>query len=160
MVYSMAALLIPIVIGLGVWHYISSDHQVTVVDPTSAVRQARQSDLSVARPQGLADGWKTTSARTTVHGHTVTLRIGYVAPSGGFAQLVESNADSAHLLADAVPEHARPAGAESIAGHQWSRYRGRKNHEVLALLQPHRTILVVGQTDDAELRALTASITP
>jgi uncharacterized protein DUF4245 len=159
MVYSLLALLVPILIAFGAWQYLNSDRQVNTVDPSESIAEAHQSArFTVITPHGLPDGWKTTSADTTLSGKTVTLRLGYVTPSGGFAQLVESDRDSAALLAGSVPRDARPAGTERIAGAPWSKYTGEKNHAVLALLRPHRTILVVGQTSDTEMRALAASL--
>jgi len=159
MLYSMAALLVPILIAVGVWHYLSSDKQVNTVDPSSAIAQARQYDrFDVAVPHGLGADWKVTSAVTRARGGTATLRLGYVTPSGGYAQVVESNADAAKLLADAVPTTSRPAGSERIGGADWARYAGDKDNRVLALMQPKRTILVVGQTGDDEMRALAGSL--
>lgn len=159
MVYSLLALLVPILIAFGAWQYLNSDRQVSTIDPSESITEAHQSArFHVITPHGLSDGWKTTSADTSLSGKTVTLRLGYVTPSGGFAQLVESNRDSAILLAGSVPPGARPAGTERIAGAPWAKYTGEKNHAVLALLQPHRTILVVGQTSDTEMRALAASL--
>ncbi|WP_263975160.1 DUF4245 domain-containing protein [Actinocatenispora comari] len=159
MIISMAVLLVPILIAVGVWQYLSSDRQVTVVDAKPAITQARQADrFPVAAPRRLGPDWKVTSAETTDQRGTVTLRLGYVTPSGGFAQIVESNGDAAKLLSDAVPKHARPAGSQHIGGADWARYTGDKNNQVLALLQPDRTILVVGQTNDDEMRTLAGSL--
>jgi len=159
MVLSLAVLLVPIMIAIGVWQYLSSGQQVNVVDPGSAITQARQADaFPVLVPHGLPAGWRSTSAETTVSGKTVTLRIGYVTPSGGFAQLVESNKDSAALLSGSVPASAAPTGSVRIGGHDWARYNGDKQRAVLALLEPNRTVLAVGQTSDDELRDLAASL--
>lgn len=159
MVISMAVLLVPIIIALAVWRYVSSGNEVNTVDPTSTIQQARQTGhFPVAVPTGLGDDWKVTSAANDVSGATQTLRLGYVTPDGGFAQVVESNQDAAKLLAGSVPDGARPTGAVRIGGHDWSRYTGQKSRAVLALLEPKRTILVVGQTSDAELRTLAGSL--
>lgn len=159
MIISMAALMVPILIAVGVWRYLDSGNQVNVVDPKPAITQARQADrFPVATPHGLGAGWKVTSAVTTSKGDTVTLRLGYVTPSGGFAQIVESNTDAAKLLAESVPKHAQPAGSQRIGGAAWARYTGDKNNQVLALMQPKRTILVVGQTNDDEMRTLAGSL--
>lgn len=159
MVYSMAVLLVPVLIAVGVWQYLASDRQVNTVDPGPAITQARQADrFDVLVPRDLPDDWKATSAATKVSGSVATLRIGYVTPSGGFAQVVESNRDAARLLSDAVPANAHTTGSERVAGHDWARYTGDKHREVLALMQPHRTVLIVGQTDDTELRTLARSL--
>jgi hypothetical protein len=159
MAYSLAILLVPIIIAVGVWQYLSSDHQVNTIDPAGTVQQAREAGrFPVATPTGLSSDWHATSAANSIKGDTLTMRIGYITPSGGFAQLVESNDDSARLLSGTVPSGARPGGAERIAGRDWSRYTGEKDREVLALLEPHRTVLVVGQTSDSELRELALSL--
>ncbi|MGA8118193.1 MAG: DUF4245 domain-containing protein [Actinocatenispora sp.] len=159
MIYSLAILLVPIVVALGVWQFLSSGHEVSTVDTRPAISQARQADrFPVSVPTGLSDGWRPTSAATTRTGDTVTLRIGYVTPSGGFAQLVESNRDSAKLLADSVSPGSRPSGSVRIDGRDWSRYTGEKNRDVLALLEQRRTVVVIGQTTDTELHDLAASL--
>lgn len=159
MVYSMAALLVPILIGVGVWRYLGSGHEVNTVDPNPTIQQARAAArFPVAVPSGLGDDWKVTSAANDEKASTLTMRIGYVTPDGGFAQLVESNEDSAKLLAGSVPAGARPNGSIHVAGHDWARYTGEKNRAVFALMEPKRTIMVVGQASDTELRTLAGSL--
>ncbi len=159
MVYSLAILMVPVLIGLAVWHYLTSDKQVNTVDPAPAITRAQQAHhFPVAVPAHLSDGWRVTSAATSGKSGSLTLRIGYVTPSGGFAQLVESDQDSAVLLADAVSHGGSPNGAVRIDGKDWSRYSGDGSRTVLGLLEPHRTILVVGQAKDQELRDLAGSL--
>jgi hypothetical protein len=158
MLISLGVLLVPVLIAVGVWQYLGSDHRVNTVDPAPVVAQARQAGkFTVAAPSGLPKGWQPTSAANAVDGGTLTLRIGYVTPSGGFAQLIESNQDSGTLIPANLPKAAQPSGTETVANQPWSEYSSDKGR-ALALLQPSRTILIIAQAPASELTALAASL--
>jgi hypothetical protein len=163
MVLSMLVLLVPIALIIGLFQVIGGDREVTVVDPAPAIAEARDAGLAVAVPHGLPSGWRPTSAVTRTAGGSVTLRIGYVSPSGGFVQLIESNADAAALLRDEVgggQAPRRPDGTERIRGESWQAYPGREDERALVLLQPERTIVVLGKAPSEELTALAGSLRP
>lgn len=154
---SLAVLLVPILLVVVLFQYLGSDDEVTVVDPDPAVTQARRAGLDVASPDGLPDGWRPTSAVVRADADAVTLRLGYVTPSGGFLQLVASNQDAAPLLRREVGT-ARPDGVQRIDGATWQTYPGRGQERALVLLEPERTLLVLGQAPLPELRAFAGSL--
>ncbi|MGH3712741.1 MAG: DUF4245 domain-containing protein [Micromonosporaceae bacterium] len=158
LVWSLAVLLVPIGLVLLFFQYVGGDQEVTVVDPAPAIAEARTAGLAVAVPGELPDGWKPTSAVTRTQSGTVTLRIGYVSPSGGFVQLVESDADAAGLLRQELGGGKRPDGVAEIGGASWQTYPGREKERALVLTEPRRTILVLGQAPEAELRTLAAAL--
>ncbi len=158
MVLSMLVLLVPIALIVGLFQFLGGDREVNVVDPAPAVAEARQAGLAVAPPHGLPSGWRPTSAVTRAAHGTVTLRIGYVSPSGGFVQLIESNADAEPLLRDELDGGTRPSGTERIGGRSWQAYPGREKERALVLLEPQRTIVVLGQAPHNELAALARSL--
>jgi hypothetical protein len=158
MLISLAVLLVPVLVAVGVWKYLGSDHQVTVVDPRPVVQEARHADrFPVAAPEGLAKGWQPTSAANQVSGTTLTMRIGYVTPSGGFAQLIESNQDSGTLIPVNLPKASQPSGTVTVSGRAWSEYTSDKGRG-LALLDQNRTILIIGQAPAQELTTLARSL--
>ncbi|MGH3646057.1 MAG: DUF4245 domain-containing protein [Micromonosporaceae bacterium] len=158
LVLSLAVLLVPIGLVLLLFQYIGGDREVTVVDPAPAIAEARAAGLPVAEPGKLPDGWKPTSAVTRIKDGTVTLRIGYVSPSGGFVQLVESNADAAELLRDELGGGGRPDGVAELGGRSWQTYPGRESERALVLTEPERTVIVLGRAPDEELRELAAAL--
>lgn len=158
LMFSLAVLLVPIGLVLLFFQFVGGDREVTVVDPGPAIAEARAAGLSVAAPQGLADGWKPTSAVTRIKDGTVTLRIGYVSPSGGFVQLVESNADAAELLRDELGGGGRPGRVAELGGRSWQTYPGRESERALVLTEPERTVIVLGRAPESELRELAAAL--
>jgi hypothetical protein len=158
MLLSMLVLLVPIVLIIGLFQFLGGDREVTVVDPAPAVAEARQAGLAVAAPRGLPSGWRPTSAVTRKIGDSVTLRIGYVSPSGGFVQLIESNADAEFVLRGELTADARPDGTKRIKGRSWQSYPGRGKERALVLLEPKRTIVVLGKAPAEELAALASSL--
>ncbi len=158
MLISLGVLLVPVLVAVGVWQYLGSDHRVNTVDPAPVVTQARQAGrFAVATPEGLAKGWQATSAVNNVQGSTLTLRIGYVTPSGGFAQLIESNQDSGTLIPANLPKASQPAGTVTVSGRAWSQYSSDKGR-ALARLDSDRTILIIGQAPAGELATLARSL--
>lgn len=159
MLLSLGILLVPVLGLVLLWQYLGSGHQVSTVDSAAVVREAKAAGrFPIAVPTGLSSGWRATSAANQNSGGVLTMRIGYVTPGGGFAQLVESNQDSATLLPANLPKGSRPAGTSQLAGHAWSRYTGDRDRQTLALLEQHRTILVIGQAPESELAALARSL--
>lgn len=158
MALSLAVLLVPILVGFGLWQYLTSDRQVNTVDTAPVFTQARNSGaFPVAVPTGLPKGWKATSAAAQGTGATPSLRIGYITPSGGFAQLVEQGRRPG-AARPAPPSGMTPAGARVIAGHDWVRFTGGKNQTTLERVEDKRVIQLVGQTDEKELATLGASL--
>ncbi|MFC0028918.1 DUF4245 domain-containing protein [Micromonospora chaiyaphumensis] len=159
MALSLLVLLVPIALLLAFYRgFLGGDEPVTV-DPAPAVEQARAANaFPVAEPQGLGSDWRTVSARYQTDAGVGTLRIGYVTPEGRGAQLVESNAPAEKLL-PAELSGGQPQGpADLPGGTSWQRYTARGNEQALVLLEPNRTVIVVGDAGEAELRELATAL--
>jgi hypothetical protein len=86
------------------------------------------------------------------------LRVGYLSPEGGSVQLVESDRPADALLREELTDSARPLGTAPVDGRGWQRYQGRPGERALVLLEPQRTLLVVGVAADRELAELARSL--
>lgn len=158
MLLSMAVLLVPIGAILLLFQFLGGDQEVVTTDPGPAISEARQAGLAVAAPRGLSDEWKPTSAVVRRDGDATTLRIGYVTPSGGFAQVIETDAEPETALRQELDGGGRPTGVERIGEARWQAYPGRGEERALVLMEPGRTILVIGNASAEELRTLAASL--
>ena len=85
-----------------------------VVDPGTAITEARRPDLPGAAPTGLDAGWRPCVRRSAARAVSATLRVGYLTPGGGSLQLIESNEPAESLLARELA--TRPPGRRS--GHR------------------------------------------
>jgi hypothetical protein len=156
---SLLVLLIPIALLIGIYRVVQGGDRPVLVDVAPVLEQARAAgDFPVAAPTGLADGWRTLTARYVAGDGSAVLRIGYLAPSGAGVQLVESDRPADELLSGELTESARPLGTRSVAGRDWQRYTARPGERALVLLQPDRTLLVVGAAGEDELADLAASL--
>ncbi|WP_435204838.1 DUF4245 family protein [Micromonospora sp. bgisy143] len=159
MAISLLVLLIPIALLLAFYRGFLGGDQATTVDPAPAIEQARSANaFAVSEPQGLGSGWRTVSARyQTVEGGG-TLRIGYLTPEGRGVQLVQSNVPAERLLPAELTDQGQPQGPTELDGRSWQRYTARGNQQALALLEPTRTVLVIGDARDNELRELAGAL--
>src|SRR5262245_58571573 len=100
MLISLVVLLIPVALIVTIFRLRGGEDVVTV-DPAAVIAQARTSgDFPVSAPADLPAGWKPVSAAfQPAGGKSATLRLGYVSPSGGGVQLVESNEPVAKVMA-------------------------------------------------------------
>jgi hypothetical protein len=137
---------------------------VREVDPTSTV------DLAVARasypivvPQGLADGYRPTSARTDAgaasEGDPVTLEIGYVTPSDEFAGFVVSDDRHADPVAE-VLDKAAEHGTVDIGGRPWTRATTTKGETVLSREDGGVIVAVSGSASEKELETVAGAVAP
>jgi hypothetical protein len=145
----------------------SADERILTVDPTSSERTAAESaSYEVLVPTGLADDYRTTSARVTPsapeEGQRVTLEIGYLTPSDEYAGYVISDDAGAdplrQVLGDAVEE-----GTTSIGGRTWTRSSvpGPDGDETaLSVTEGGVTVLVSGSASDDELETIAGSLQP
>src|SRR5690348_16206686 len=119
MLLSLAVLLVPVGILFGVYVTFFSGSAPIAVDPSDTWAAARHSaTFTVLQPQGLPAKWTVTSA-TFASG---TLRVGYVTPSGGGLQLVETAAPVDQFLPAELGDSARPGNFVTIDGRQWRAY--------------------------------------
>jgi cytoskeletal protein RodZ len=143
----------------------SADVQpVRTIDPSSTV------DLAAARasyplvvPQGLAEGYRPTSARTDAgnasEGDPVTLEIGYVTPSDEFAGFVVSDDRRADPVA-AVLDGADQRGSVDVGGRSWTRATTQVGETVLSLEDGGVIVTVSGSASEKELEAVAAAVAP
>lgn len=159
MIRSMALVLaVVFVIVLLAWR--PEPEAVKVVDPGPAVMlAAAEAEFPVAAPEGLADGWRPTSARwepTTESDGEPVLHIGYVTPADQYAQVSQSQARSAGYLAEQTAR-GEPVGSEQVAGATWERLESSERRSLVRADGEVLTI-VSGTADWAELAALAASL--
>jgi hypothetical protein len=130
-----------------------------VQDTTATFADARASKaFPVAEPTGLGAGWRAISTVFRSDGSGAILRVGYVAPSGDTAQLVESNQPTDALLPTELGDHQTNQGTADVGGRPWQVLAVRNGQHALVDLAPDRTIIVVGGASLAELRELAASL--
>ncbi|MFD2764069.1 DUF4245 domain-containing protein [Micromonospora eburnea] len=158
MALSLLVLLVPIALLLAFYRGFLGGEQPTTVDPTTAIEQAREeAAFPVSQPTGLGSDWRTVSARYRAEPGGATLRIGYLTPAGRGAQLVESNVPADKLL-PAELSGGQPQGPAALPGGSWQRYTARSNEQALVLLEPTRTVIVIGDAGENELRALATAL--
>ncbi|MEW2376317.1 DUF4245 domain-containing protein [Micromonospora sp. NPDC047812] len=159
MAISLLVLLIPIALLLAFYRGFLGGDQPTTVDPAPALESARAANaFPVSEPAELDDGWRTVSARfQTVEGGS-SLRLGYLTPEGRAAQLVQSSVPPERLLPTELTAEGQPQGQTDLGGRTWQRYTARGNEQALVLLEPNRTVIVVGDARDNELRHLATAI--
>ncbi|WP_433390013.1 DUF4245 domain-containing protein [Micromonospora sp. KLBMP9576] len=159
MAISLLVLLVPIALLLAFYRGFLGGEQPTVVDAAPALESARAANVfPVSEPAELGDGWRTVSAKfQTVEGGS-NLRLGYLTPEGRGAQLVQSSVPPERLLPGELTAEGQPQGQVDLGGRTWQRYSARGNEQALVLLEPDRTLIVIGDAGDNELRHLAGSI--
>ncbi|NYT94207.1 DUF4245 domain-containing protein [Salinispora sp. H7-4] len=159
MAISLLVLLVPIALLLAFYRGFLGGDQATVVDPAPALDSAQAAAaFPVSQPQGLDAGWRTVRAdfRTVEDGST--LRLGYLTPEGRGAQIVQSSVPPEQLLPTELTDQGQPQGRTDLAGRTWQRYTARGNEQAFVLLEPDRTVIVVGDARDTELRELAGAL--
>ncbi|MFJ6149527.1 DUF4245 domain-containing protein [Micromonospora profundi] len=159
MAISLLVLLIPIALLLAFYRGFLGGDQATEIDPAPAIEQAQAANtFPVSQPQGLGSDWRTVSARyQTVEGGA-NLRLGYLTPEGRGVQLLQSSLPAERLLPAELTAESQPQGQTELAGRTWQRYTARGNQQALVLLEPTRTVLIVGDARDNELRELAGAL--
>ncbi|WP_456608496.1 DUF4245 domain-containing protein [Blastococcus sp. SYSU DS0619] len=137
---------------------------VREIDPSTTIQLAQsRADYPVPAPSGLGEDYRPTSARTdagnAAEGDAVTLQIGYLTPSGGYAGYVVSDAPEADAVT-AVLDGATEDGAVELAGEQWTRSTTQRGETALSRVTDGVTLVVTGSADDDELAAVAAAVRP
>jgi hypothetical protein len=159
MVLSMIVLLVPVLIVVLIYRVVQGGDQPVEVDTEPAIAQARSAGaFPVSEPTGLDDDWRPISAAFQTADGGKVLRIGYVTPSGAGVLLVQSDVPAERLLPAELTGSGQPRGATDVAGQSWQRYTARPGEQALVLLQPERTVIVVGSAEEDELRELAAAV--
>ena len=140
------------------------------IDPIREIDPSTTVDLAAARagypivyPQGLAEDYRPTSARTDAgaaeDGDPVTLEIGYVTPTEEFAGFVVSNDPRAEPLA-AVLDGAEEQGSVDVGGRSWTRSTADKGETVLSREDGGVIVAVSGSASEKELETVAAAVAP
>ncbi|MGC5029884.1 DUF4245 family protein [Micromonospora sp. DT229] len=159
MAISLLVLLIPIALLLAFYRGFLGGDQPTPIDPVPAFEQARSAgEFPVSVPSGLSKEWQPIRASYRAVEGGSTLRVGYVTPEGRGIQLVQSNVPPEHLLPTELTDAGRPQGQMDLGAGTWQRYTARGNEQALVLLQPDRTVIVVGDARDNELREMAGAV--
>lgn len=161
MAISLLVLLIPIALLVAFNRFVLDGEEPTVVDPAPAISLAQAAGMfPVDQPTGLDPAWRAVRADFRRAKDGATLRVGYLAPGDAGVQLVQSDVPAETLLPTELAEGVRPDGTIEIAGRQWQRYPGRPGERALVLLEPERTVLVVGSAEEPRLAELVTALNP
>ena len=159
MVISLLVLLVPILLVLGVYNVFFDGDAPVRVDPAVAIDDARHADaFPVLVPTDLPSGWTPVSAAFRPVDGGRALRIGFVSPDGEGAQVVQTDAPVTTVIPAELTGASRPQGAAQIGDVAWQTYSARPGERALVLLEPTRTVIVVGSAPEADLRELAASL--
>ena len=121
-------------------------------DAPAALRaDAAQLGFPVRLPQ-LPDGWHANSGSRGSIDAARTSTVGYLAPSGMYLSLTQSNADEQKLIASFGTDR-HPSGAQDVRGVSWVVYDGGAN------VQPVWTTRLDGPTGPAQI-AITGAAGP
>jgi hypothetical protein len=150
-----------VIVGWTAWRQ-SGDAGVRTVDPSTTVQlAAARASYPVLAPEGLADDYLPTSARTDAgnagEGDPVTLEIGYLTPSEEFAGFVVSDDRRAEPLA-AVLDGATEEGTADIGGETWTRLTTERDETALSREDDGVTVVVHGSASDDELEVVAAAV--
>jgi hypothetical protein len=159
MALSLLVMLVPIALLLGFYRVVLGGDDPVLVDPAPTVAQARTTNaFPVAEPVGLTKGWRTVSASFRRTDDGATLRVGYLSPDDAGVQLVQSSVPAERLLPAELAGGSQPQGSVEVAGGTWQRYSTRAGEQAFVLLEPNRTVIVVGSAREDDLRHLAAAL--
>jgi hypothetical protein len=149
---SLGVLLVPIAVLLIVYRWLGGE-SATVLDAGPTYDEARTAHVfTVLEPAGLPSGWQVASAQFRRTDAGAVLRVGYRAPGGTTAQLVESDGTLASDLSGGRPD------GNGFAGRQWQWYRFADGARALVRTDPGRTVAVLGRGDAAQLAVLAGAL--
>jgi Protein of unknown function (DUF4245) len=156
------SLAVIVAIIFGVLLLIPRTNQVVqpAVDVTAAARGAAdRAGFALSVPQGLPDGWRSTSARLQRNTDAVlTWHVGYLTPRGRYAAFEQAGSPTPLWESKQVTD-GKERGTVEVAGQSWV-VRSRTDRGVTSwvLRAPGRTTIVTGTADPAELTALASSL--
>jgi hypothetical protein len=167
---NMVRSMVPLVLICLVIVWWTNFRQGPDVDPIREIDPSTTVDLAAARasypivyPQGLAEDYRPTSARTDAgaaeQGDPVTLEIGYVTPSEEFAGFVVSDDRRADPVAT-VLDGAVQKGTVDVGGQAWTRSITEDDETALSRETDGVIVLVSGSASDDELVAVAAAVEP
>jgi hypothetical protein len=159
MAISLLVLLVPIALLFAFYRVVLGGDEPVRIDPAAAIEQARAAGaFTVSEPNSLSGGWRSVSAAFQSADGGRTLRIGYVSPEGRGVQLVQSSVPAEQLLPAELTRNRQALGVTEVAGRDWQRYSARTGERALVLLEQRRTVIIVGDAAEGELRSLASSL--
>jgi hypothetical protein len=152
------------VVGWQAFRQSGDENPVKPIDPSSTVQlAAARAGYPLQVPQGLADGYRPTSARTDAgsadEGDPVTLEIGYVTPKDQFAGFVVSDDPTADPVT-AVLDDAEQQGTVDVGGQEWTRSETARGETALSRTDGGVLVLVSGSASERELETVAAAVRP
>lgn len=161
MVRSLAVVIIVVAVTLViVWR--PKPDAVKPVDPAGAVTQVTmQKDFPPLVPTGLPEEWIVTSGRyepTAKSEGRPVFHVGYVTPSGEYAQVQETSTTSAGFLAESTGKGSA-SGTRQAGARTWQVWTGDKRTS-LVLVDDAHAVIVSGTGGIDEVAALAASLQP
>ncbi|MEJ3742025.1 DUF4245 domain-containing protein [Actinomycetes bacterium KLBMP 9797] len=161
MALSLVVLLVPVLVVVLIYRVVQGGEQPVTVDTAPVLAQARSAGaFPVSEPSGLGDDWLPISASFQQADGGRVLRIGYVTPDDAGVQLIQSDVPAERLLPAELTAQNEARGGVDVDGQAWQRYTARPGEAALVLLQPDRTLIIVGNADERELNELAAALTP
>jgi hypothetical protein len=156
--------LIPLLLIVGllvllVWPRGAHSDGVHVVDTTAPIASARtEAGFTLLAPVDLDRKWRPTSTEfiPAAPASGATFRIGYVSPTGQYAEFIEGND-----AADAIAAQYGPLTAENpitVDGRQWEGFRRSNDRKLLRHTASGVTVIVTGSASETELIELAASL--
>jgi hypothetical protein len=160
MALSIAVLVIPIFLLLGVYRVFFAGDAPIGVDASQTYATARHdAPFPVLVPTGLPGGWTPINSSFGKVSDGSVLRVSYVPPAKTGLQLVESNRPVNSLLPDELGGSAEPGNLETINGQQWRSYPVTQHGaRALVLAQNGQTTIVTGNASDEDLRTFAAAL--
>lgn len=156
---SLVVLLVPVFLFVGVYRLLGHE-KPPVIDTGPAYQAASASGaFPVASPEPLPAKWRPLSSDFRPAGDQgPTLRVGLRAPGGGAVQLIESSHPADSLISAELGGGARPQGDVEVSGRSWQRYAAERGLRALVLLEPARTVIIIGTARDNEMRGLAQAL--
>lgn len=159
MVLSLVVLLVPVLVVVLIYRVVQGGDQPVRTDTAPVLAQARSAGaFPVSEPSGLGADWVPISATFQQADGGRVLRIGYVTPDDAGVQLIQSDVPVERLLPAELTAQGQARGSVDVSGQAWQRYAARPGETALVLLQPDRTVIVVGNAEERELSELAAAL--
>lgn len=153
MALSMAVLLVPLAIFLGVWNWAAADRHVSVVDTSEDYGIAESLGMEVIRPD-LSEDWKPISSAVATDEESVTLRTGWYSPEGDGLQLVQTTGDPAEINEDITGDGT----VVEAGGVQWAAYDTADGEAWVAELAGSNVVLTADPDGANELAELAEGV--
>jgi hypothetical protein len=164
MVLTLAVISLPLGAGMLI-HPSKAGNPVHVIDAAafeSSLAAARSAEpFTVVAPNGLPADWRATSESYQLPGNSAAIwHVGYLTPSGGYAQLDQTTQSLAGYLSG---QHSDAVSgiAVQVGGETWQRYTGSTPPALRILLihtDPKSTEIVAGSATLSELEQLVGAL--